>query len=227
VKRVAVIHHLSQPFLGHAEPPLRDVELVEHTGTLPPLDGIDGIVSFGGIESVLDGGLEAEAQLMRSAVAADVPVIGVCLGAQLLAHALGGKVVRRPRRMVAWVPLVGEWEGYGLHWNEDGFEPPPGAVELLQRPDGFCEAFRALPRGAAAARAATSSETSTAATTVSFIGAPSFGTGFRGVEPSITPESGFARPGSFRQKIATRCSGLRLSRLGTTLPPCGRSHLGL
>ena len=142
MKRVAVIHHLSQPFLGHAEPPLRDVELVEHTGTLPPLDGIDGIVSFGGIESVLDGGLEAEAELMRSAVAADVPVIGVCLGAQLLAHALGGKVVRRPRRLVAWVPLVGEWEGYGLHWNEDGFEPPPGAVELLQRPDGFCEAFR-------------------------------------------------------------------------------------
>ena len=142
MKRVAVIHHLSQPFLGHAEPPLRDVELVEHTGTLPALDDIDGIVSFGGIESVLDGGLEAEAELMRSAVAADVPVIGVCLGAQLLAHALGGKVVRRPRRMVAWVPLVGEWEGYGLHWNEDGFEPPPGAVELLQRPDGFCEAFR-------------------------------------------------------------------------------------
>ena len=142
MKRVAVIHHLSQPFLGHAEPPLRDVELVEHTGTPPALDDIDGIVSFGGIESVLDGGLEAEAELMRSAVAADVPVIGVCLGAQLLAHALGGKVVRRPRRMVAWVPLVGEWEGYGLHWNEDGFEPPPGAVELLQRPDGFCEAFR-------------------------------------------------------------------------------------
>ena len=142
MKRVAVIHHLSQPFLGHAEPPLRDVELVEHTGTLPALDDIDGIVSFGGIESVLDGGLEAEAELMRSAVAADVPVIGVCLGAQLLAHALSGRVVRRPRRMVAWVPLVGEWEGYGLHWNEDGFEPPPGAVELLQRPDGFCEAFR-------------------------------------------------------------------------------------
>jgi GMP synthase (glutamine-hydrolysing) len=142
VKRVAVIHHLAQPFLGHAGPALRDVELVEHFGTLPNVHDIDGIVSFGGIESVLDGGLEAEAALMRSAVAADVPVLGVCLGAQLLAHALGGKVVRRPRRLLAWTPLAGEWEGYGLHWNEDGFEPPPGAVELLQRPDGFCEAFR-------------------------------------------------------------------------------------
>jgi GMP synthase (glutamine-hydrolysing) len=142
VKRVAVIHHLAQPFLGHAGPALRDVELSEHFGTLPALEEVDGIVSLGGEESVLDGGLEAEAALLRSAVAADVPVLGVCLGAQLLAHALGGTVVRRPRRLVAWTPLAGEWEGYGLHWNEDGFEPPPGATELLRRPDGFCEAFR-------------------------------------------------------------------------------------
>ncbi len=142
MKRVAVIHHLAQPFLGHAGPALRDVELAEHFGTLPSLDEVDGILSLGGEESVLDGGLEAEAELLRSAVRAGVPVLGVCLGAQLLAHALGGSVMRRPRRLVAWTPLAGEWEGYGLHWNEDGFEPPPDAVELLERPDGFCEAFR-------------------------------------------------------------------------------------
>jgi GMP synthase (glutamine-hydrolysing) len=142
VKRVAVIHHLDQPFLGNAGPPLREVELEEHFGTLPALANVDGIISFGGIQSVLDGGLEAEAELMRQAVAADVPVLGVCLGAQLLAHALGGKVMRRPRRLVAWTPLVGEWEGYALHWNEDGFEPPPGAVELLRRTSVGGEGFR-------------------------------------------------------------------------------------
>ncbi|WP_051324220.1 type 1 glutamine amidotransferase [Candidatus Solirubrobacter pratensis] len=140
---VAVIHHLRQPFLGHAAHALRDVELVEHFGTLPALDDVDGIVSLGGEESVVGGGLEAEAALLREAVARDVPVLGVCLGAQVLAHALGGRVVRRPRRLVAWVPLTGAWEGaYGLHWNEDGFEPPRGAVELSARPDGFGEAFR-------------------------------------------------------------------------------------
>jgi GMP synthase (glutamine-hydrolysing) len=117
--------------------------VVEHFGTLPSLDDIDGIVSLGGEQSVLDGGLEAEAALLRSAVASDVPVIGVCLGAQVLAHALGGSVVKRTRRLVAWTPLTGRWEGaFGLHWNEDAFEPPPGAVELAARPDGFGEAFR-------------------------------------------------------------------------------------
>jgi GMP synthase (glutamine-hydrolysing) len=139
---VAVIHHLRRPFLGHAAHALRDVELVEHFGTLPSLEEVDAIVSLGGEESVLDGGLEAEAALLREAVGREMPVLGVCLGAQLLAHALGGSVVRRPRRLVAWTRLVGEWDGYGLHWNEDGFEPPPGAAELLERPDGFCEAFR-------------------------------------------------------------------------------------
>jgi GMP synthase (glutamine-hydrolysing) len=118
------------------------VQVVEHFGTLPSLDDIDGIVSLGGEDSVLDGGLEAEAELLRQAVAADVPFVGVCLGAQLLAHALGGRVMKRPRRLVAWTPLRGEFSGHGLHWNEDGFEPPPGAIEVLERPDGFCDGFR-------------------------------------------------------------------------------------
>ena len=101
---------------------------------------------------MLDGGLEEEAALLRAAVARDIPVLGVCLGAQLLAHALGGRVMRRPRRLVAWTPLRSLHDdpvlgrlpphAHGLHWNEDAFEPPPGAVELLVRPDGFGEGFR-------------------------------------------------------------------------------------
>jgi GMP synthase (glutamine-hydrolysing) len=138
--------------LGHAARGLRDADVVEHFGTLPALGDVDGIVSLGGEESVLDGNLEAEAALLRQAVAQDIPVLGVCLGAQLLAHALGGRVMRRPRRLVAWTPLRSLHDdpvlgrlpphAHGLHWNEDAFEPPPGAVELLVRPDGFGEGFR-------------------------------------------------------------------------------------
>jgi GMP synthase (glutamine-hydrolysing) len=100
--------------------------------------------------------LTAEAGLLRDAVDAGVPVLGVCLGAQLLAHALGVQVVRAPRRIVAWVELeatpaaagdpladaLGS-PARGLHWNEDCFDLPPGATELLTRHGAGVTAFRA------------------------------------------------------------------------------------
>jgi GMP synthase (glutamine-hydrolysing) len=162
---VAVLHNLDEAFTGHAGPALRaaGVELDERRlaegDPLPRLEEVDGILSLGGEQSVLDIAadpvLTAEAALLRDAVDRGVPVLGVCLGAQLLAHALGGSVARLPRRMVAWTrieplpaaagdPVVGSLPAgaMALHWNEDGFEPPPGAVELLRRPRGTVEGFR-------------------------------------------------------------------------------------
>src|SRR3954465_5532974 len=153
--RAAVIHHLHQSFLGNAGPYLAGASEHFRGDPLPELDEVDAIVTFGGEQSVLaQGPLEPEAELLREAVARDIPVLGVCLGSQLLAHALGGTVARRPRRLVAWLPLepldpadpvLGALPAgaRALHWNEDGFEPPPGAVELLRRPDGHgAQAFR-------------------------------------------------------------------------------------
>jgi GMP synthase (glutamine-hydrolysing) len=99
--------------------------------------------------------LTAEAALLGDAVERGVPVLGVCLGAQLLAHALGSRVFRLPRRMIAWTPIeplpgaagdpvVGALPAgaMALNWNEDGFELPDGAVELLRRPGLTVQAFR-------------------------------------------------------------------------------------
>src|SRR3954447_3872324 len=55
--RIAVIHHLRQPFLGHASA-LGEVE--EHFGTLPSLDGLAGLVSLGGEQAAWDPALEPE-----------------------------------------------------------------------------------------------------------------------------------------------------------------------
>jgi GMP synthase (glutamine-hydrolysing) len=162
---IACLHNLEAAFLGHAGAALRaagadlDERFVRAGDPLPGLSEVDGIVAFGGEQSVrdiaADPALSAEGALLREAVEREVPVLGVCLGAQLLAHVLGGSVRRLPRRMVAWAPLeplpaaAGDpvlsatpAGAAGLHWNEDGFEPPPGAVELLRRPGESAEAFR-------------------------------------------------------------------------------------
>ncbi|MDA0162756.1 type 1 glutamine amidotransferase [Solirubrobacter ginsenosidimutans] len=151
--RIAVIHHLQQPFLGNAAAPLGEV--TEYfDGALPDLDTTDAIVSFGGEKSAWDPEFVPEVELIREAVAHEIPFLGVCLGAQLLAHACGGEVSRLPRRLITWAPIepldtddpvLGAIPpgAHALHWNEDGIEPPPGAVEILKRPQGSrAEGFR-------------------------------------------------------------------------------------
>jgi GMP synthase (glutamine-hydrolysing) len=157
--KLACLHHIDAPYPGAAMAALRDAEL-EHVNVragdpLPDLDAVDGLVVFGGVESVTEIDrypyLQAEARLLGEAVERDVPVLGICLGAQLLAHALGGSVRRLPRRAVRWVELARVADDdllpdpvWALHWNEDGIEPPPQATELLERSEGLgCAAFRA------------------------------------------------------------------------------------
>jgi len=81
--------------------------------------------------------VEAEARLLRNAHQAGLPILGICYGAQMLAHALGGSVHPAERPEVGWCevettePLVipqGPW----LQWHYDTFVVPPGAVELAR-----------------------------------------------------------------------------------------------
>jgi GMP synthase (glutamine-hydrolysing) len=165
---IACLHHLDEPILGLAGPALTGagLEISEHDvgreAALPLLDEVAGLISFGGDQSVsaLDGhgSLAAELRLIAEAVERELPVLGVCLGGQLLARALGAAVGPMPRRMLGWYDVQRREESEGdplfgalpssmsvLHWNEDAFELPAGAVELLSRPGPGVEAFRSGP----------------------------------------------------------------------------------
>jgi GMP synthase (glutamine-hydrolysing) len=163
VARLVVLQHLDKAFLGNAAEPLAQLDIDErHLAAgdpLPSLDEVDAVLSLGGDQSVREieryDYLQAEAAFLRAAVDRGVPVLGVCLGGQLLAHALGGTVERMQVRMVEWaeVSRLPSAEGdpvFGglpekiraLHWNEDAFSVPAGAVELLSRAGPGGEAFR-------------------------------------------------------------------------------------
>jgi GMP synthase (glutamine-hydrolysing) len=160
-----ILHHLDKTFLGGAAEPIRaaGLEVVERDllrgEPLPEAGEADAILSLGGDQSVRDIArydyLQAEAELLRDEAERGTPILGVCLGGQLLAHALGGTVDRLPKRIVKWAeveklpaasgdPVIGPLPDpvRALHWNEDGFTTPPGAVELLTRAAEGGEAFR-------------------------------------------------------------------------------------
>jgi len=82
--------------------------------------------------------------LMRDAAKRGVPMIGHCLGGQLMSRALGGRVSRNPVKEIGWVridaepsPLAREWLGEDLdsfesfQWHEDTFTVPSGAERIL------------------------------------------------------------------------------------------------
>lgn len=92
--------------------------------------------------------------LIRRAVDADVPVVGHCLGGQLMAKALGGSVTRNPVKEIGWgeVSVAGgaeakRWLGAAprtfpaFHWHGETFSIPPGATCVLSSPHCANQAF--------------------------------------------------------------------------------------
>jgi GMP synthase-like glutamine amidotransferase len=128
--------------------------------SVPDLEDIDGLIVMGGPMGVGDveahPHLKAEVELLAAASAGGLPVLGVCLGAQLLARALGGEVfpASGPEVGPGTVTLTAAGRSdavFGpaepslavLHWHEDTFSLPPGA-ELLASSDRVVnQAFRA------------------------------------------------------------------------------------
>jgi len=124
------------------------------------MKGAGGLIVMGGPMGVYQTDrypwLRDEMRLIEDAVKSNLPTLGVCLGAQILAAALGAKVERNPNgKEIGWHPIkLGDSAQHdrlmrGLpatltpfHWHGDIFDLPPGAVLLASSEKTPCQAFR-------------------------------------------------------------------------------------
>jgi GMP synthase (glutamine-hydrolysing) len=126
---------------------------------LPAVEDVCGAVFMGGPMSVNDTDryprLAEEIAWLREAVEAELPVLGICLGSQLLARALGAEVAPSPAKEIGFAPIevlepsdpvVGPLAPSTsvLHWHGEVFELPPGASLARSKPTEI-QAFRAGP----------------------------------------------------------------------------------
>ena len=124
---------------GHT---LRTVSVPELT-RWPDPDTLDAVVSLGSdrsIPSSREPWIAQEIEFLRSVHERQVPVLGICFGAQALASALGGEVSHAEQIALDWTTLethddvlisAGPW----LRWHEDILTVPPGARELARTGD--------------------------------------------------------------------------------------------
>lgn len=124
---------------------------------LPDARAAAGLIFMGGPMSANDGlpYLEREARYIREAVKADQPVLGVCLGAQLIARAMGAPVRRNPVKEIGWFDIhLTEAGGTDplfqalapsetvFHWHGETFDLPAGAAHLAYSEACRNQAFR-------------------------------------------------------------------------------------
>lgn len=128
--------------------------------SLPAVEGLDLVIVMGGPMSVNDEAdfpwLVAEKRFIRDVVQQAVPLLGICLGAQLIAAALGAGVYRNRKKEIGWFAIEGipqagnEFQfpdkALVFHWHGETFDLPDGAVRLAKSAACDNQAFQIGPR---------------------------------------------------------------------------------
>lgn len=124
--------------------------------SLPDLGDVSGVVILGGhmgaYEEQAHPFLVEEKELVRQAVGRKVPLLGICLGCQIMAEALGGKAYRVEPQEAGLIemhlteigqqdPVLGSLSGPMVSWHHDSWDVP-STGQLLARSDTYPQALR-------------------------------------------------------------------------------------
>lgn len=166
MRRLLVFQHVPHEILGTLDPLFRSfafriryVNFGRDPEARPSLEGYQGLVVLGGPMNVDETDryphLAAEVEMVRRAIEGGMPVLGICLGAQIIARALGARVSRSPAKEIGWYevtpteagrtdPVLGHLRASEtiFQWHGDMFEIPSAAVHLARSRGCPNQAFR-------------------------------------------------------------------------------------
>lgn len=166
MRRLLVFQHVPHEILGTLDPLLRDhgfriryVNFGRHPDAVPDLDRYHGLIVLGGPmncdQVARHRHLATEVAAIQTAVRDGKPVLGICLGSQLLARALGAPVNRHHTKEIGWYDVRPTDEGLRdplfqhfaasekiFQWHGDTFDIPHGAVHLATSDACAHQAFR-------------------------------------------------------------------------------------
>ena len=164
--KILVFQHVPFEPLGTLDPLLkkagfriRYVNFARDPRQLPSLDGYSALIVLGGpmnVDQISDyPNLAIEVSLLQDALDRGISVLGICLGAQLLARALGSQVRPDEAREIGWYDVDLTAEGKNdpvlsafssrqqvFQWHEDAMQLPAGAVHLATSEACTVQAFR-------------------------------------------------------------------------------------
>ena len=136
------------------------VPLYKHEAAFPSLETTyTAVVSMGGPMNVYEDDkypfLKAEAEFLSQEIEGGTPVLGICLGAQMIARACGAAVTKAPVEEIGWYPVHITPDGRAdeifwdfpsqmqvFQWHGDTFEVPPGGELMFKAPLCENQAFR-------------------------------------------------------------------------------------
>lgn len=116
MRKVLIFQHVANEILGTLNPALKQqglriryVNFERDPNATPSIDKYNGLIVLGGYMGVYEADqythIKTEMKLIEEALKKDVPVLGICLGAQILAHVLGSEVRKAPEKEMGWYDI--------------------------------------------------------------------------------------------------------------------------